>query len=93
MNYSKTEKLDAFFRNAIDGSVKNYHGKLLIEKIIEFEKYPGREIKVDFKEGLAIVKMRCYLIKNRMYILTTITETKKDFNQSINKFMDSFTLK
>ena len=88
----KTEILDDFFRNSIDGAVKNVHGELLSEKIIKIGEYPGREIKIDFKDGMAVIRMRSYLVNNKMYVLQTITETKKDFNKSITLFMDSFEL-
>jgi hypothetical protein len=92
INSDKKEILDNFFRNSIDGSVNNVHGKLLTETKIQIDTFPGREIRVDFREGLGVIKMRFYLVKNKMYFLQTITDTKKDFNKSINKFMDSFTL-
>ncbi|MFN6946338.1 MAG: hypothetical protein ACK4ND_15425 [Cytophagaceae bacterium] len=88
----KTEILSDFFRNSIDGAVRNVHGKLLSEKVIQIGEYPGREIKIDFRDGMAVIRMRIYLVKNQMYLLQTITETKKDFNKSITRFMDSFEL-
>jgi hypothetical protein len=92
INSDKKDLLDNFFRKSIDGAVNNVHGKLLSEKIMELNKFPGREIRIDFQNGLAVIKMRMFLIKNRMFMIETITDTKKDFNKSINKFMDSFQL-
>ena len=86
------ETFKLFFRNSVDGAVNNVHGKLLSELIIQFDGHPGREIKIDFREGLAIITMRMYLIDNKMYMIQTITETHKDFNTSIGRFMDSFKL-
>lgn len=86
------ENLDGFFRNSIDGAVANVNGKLVSEKNITLGKYPGREAKVDFQNGLAVITMRIYLVNNTMYMLETICETKKDSNASITKFMDSFAL-
>ncbi|MCC7029456.1 MAG: hypothetical protein IT257_04055 [Chitinophagaceae bacterium] len=90
---NKKETVPKFFRGAIDGAVKNVNGKLLSEKEITIGKYPGREIKVDFNEGQAVISMRCYLVKNVMYILQVITLTPKAGNASIAKFFDSFALK
>jgi len=92
VNSDRTDLLPAYFRNGIDGSVKNVQGKLLSEKTIELNGFPGREIKIDYKEGLAVIKMRLYLVKNKMYIIQTITMTKNEFNKSIDRFMDSFKL-
>ena len=87
------EVLKDFFRSSVDGAVANVRGKLLSETIIQLDGNPGREIKVDFRDGMAVIKMRLYLVANKMYMVQTITETRKDFNLSINRFMDSFTLK
>lgn len=92
INSNKKDKLDKFFRQAIDGAVNNVHGKLLSEKMIAINQFPGREIRVDFQNGKDVIKMRMYLVRNRMFMVETVTDTKKDFNKSINKFMDSFTL-
>jgi hypothetical protein len=86
------EKLPTLFRGAIDGSVKNVNGKLLSEKEIGLDGYPGREIKVDFKDGLAIINARYYLVKNRMYAIQTITLTERFPNESQERFMSSFQL-
>lgn len=82
--------VEEFFRGSIDGAVRNVHGKLLSETIISLGDYPGREVRIDFKEGLAVITMRTYLVENQMYMLQTITATEQDFNTSIGKFMDSF---
>ena len=88
----KKELLDDFFNGAINGAVKNVQGKLISKKTIQYKEYPGRYIKIDFRNGLAIITMKIILVKNKMYMLQTITETKKDFNTSITRFMKSFKL-
>ncbi len=87
-----TNLLKDFFDNSRDKSVENVKGKLLSETIIKINGYPGRESRIDFKNGLAIIKQRTYLLKNRIYILQVITLTENSFNVSINKFLDSFKL-
>lgn len=87
------EFLSSMFRSAIDGAVANVKGKLISEKPITIGKFPGREVKVDYAEGVAIIRMRLYLVNNKMYILQTITLTAKDNNASINEFLNSFQLK
>lgn len=92
MEVEDPESVKVFFRNAVDGAVGNVNGRLISEKIIKLGRHPGREIKVDFKEGMAVIRMRFYLVGYKLYMLQTITETKKDFNKSINRFMNSFEL-
>ena len=87
-----TDQIESFFRSAIDGAVSNVQGKLLSENSITMGAYPGRAIKVDYMNGLAIINMRFYLVQNNMYMLETISETSKDDNISIKRFFDSFEL-
>ena len=92
INSDKTGVLNDFFRKSVDGTVTGSKGKLLSEKVIEIDNYPGREIKVDLMEGQAVIKMRLYLVKNKLYIIEIITETSKVPNTSIDRFIDSFKL-
>jgi hypothetical protein len=91
-DFSDDDSLDAFFRNAIDGAVSNVNGELISEEEIQLGKYPGREVKVDFQNGMAYIRMRIYLVENELYMLQTITLAEKDDNESISRFMDSFEL-
>ncbi len=88
----QTDKISAIFRGAIDGMVNNVSGKLLSESEITLNGFPGKEVKIDFRNGLAIFKVRFYLIKHKMYIIQTITETGKFPNKSVDRFLDSFKL-
>lgn len=89
----KKELLPVFFRGSVDGAVKNVQGKLLTEKDITLDGFPGKEIDIDYRNGLAVIKMRSYLVKNKMFILQTITKTEKFPNKSLERFMSSFSLK
>ena len=74
-----------FFDNSRDGSLKAIQGKLLTEEIIKYKNFPGREQRVDFRNGMAVIKLRHYLVNNRLYSLQVITPTDNNFNKSINK--------
>ena len=89
---SSAPLIKTFFDNARDGAIKNIQGKLLTETIIKYKQYPGREQIVEIKDGIAILKFRHYLVKNRVYTMQVITLAKDNFNKSINKFLDSFKL-
>jgi hypothetical protein len=88
----KTELLDEFFRNSIDGAVTNVSGELLSEKKISMGKFPGREIRIDYANGAAVITMRIYLVKNAVYMVQAITDTKNEPNKSVARFMDSLEL-
>lgn len=89
----KVEILSTFFRSSIDGTLKDINGKLLAEKVINYKQYPGREIKVDYGNGQAIVYMRLYLVKNVATILQVITPTITTDSTSRLRFFNSFRLK
>ena len=92
-NHKEHDNFETFFKNSIYGMVNKVNGKLISETNISLDKYQGREIKIDFKNGLAIIKARFYLVNNTVYIIQTITKTENDNNKSIDKFMNSFELK
>lgn len=92
-SHLKHDNLNTFFKNAIDGMIKKVNGKLLSETKIKLDNYPGREVKIDFKDGLAIIKTRIYLVDNNVYFLQTITKTEKENNKLIEKFLNSFSIK
>jgi hypothetical protein len=92
VNSGKVELLPEFFRRSIDGAVANVKGKLLSEKNITIGGFPGREVRVDYQQGLAVIKMRVYLIHNKLFLIQTITATEKEGNQGVSRFHDSFRL-
>ncbi|WP_412985110.1 hypothetical protein [Pontimicrobium sp. IMCC45349] len=75
---------------AVNGAVTNVNGRLLIDNSITFNGYPGRSIKIAI-EG-AYIYIRCYLVKNIMYISQVVTLDVHEDNADIDKFHDSFEL-
>lgn len=93
INSDNKSMIKEFFKSANEGAVKKVQGKLLSEKSISISGYPGSEVRIDFKKGMAIITMRSYLVKNKMYVLQTICVPKKEKNASASKFFGSFKLK
>ena len=81
-----------FFDNLNKRSVNSLHGKLEHVTIDSIEKYPMQEIKVSFKDGQALYREENCLVKNRLYSMSVITESKYDFNKSIDHFFNTFKL-
>lgn len=92
MKDADKEAIDEVYKGAIEGAVKNVKGKLISNIEYTHNGHPGREIKIDFQEGLAVITMRCLLIENKMYMLQSIAITEKDNNKSSAKFFNSFKL-
>lgn len=89
---NKVDQLDDFFKETVEGLVKGVNGKLLVQNKIQLGEYQGREMKIDFQNGIAIIWVRVYLVENRVYMLQIISKTENDGNPSIKRFMDSFSL-
>ena len=86
----ESESIDDFFNSRITGSVDNVHGKLLNEEIIKYKNYPGRKIRVTWKNGELVNNVIFYLINKRLYYLQVTTSISNDFNNDIYKFLNSF---
>jgi len=84
--------LDEYYKGAVQGSVNNMNGKLLDEKTIDLFGHEGREIKIDYLEGQAIMRMQILLVKNRMYALQTVALADNDDNNDQKRFFNSFEL-
>jgi hypothetical protein len=93
INSNKKDLLKEFFRNSIDGAIKNVDGKLISEKEVELHGFPGREVKIDYGNGLAIIFLHLYLVKNNVYFIQTITRKDKEGNSDVTKFHQLFRLK
>jgi hypothetical protein len=86
----QSESIDDFFKSRIKGSVDNIHGKLLNDEIIKYKTYPGRKIRVLWKNGELVNTAMFYLINRRLYYLQVTTSISNDFNNDIYKFLNSF---
>ncbi len=93
IKFKTKELIDTFFTHSVNGAVNKVRGKLISVKVCSKDEFPGREIKIDYSNGLAIINMKLYLVKNIMYCLQAITYTANNSNILIDKFMNSFTLK
>ncbi|MSS72941.1 MAG: hypothetical protein EXS64_15830 [Candidatus Latescibacteria bacterium] len=79
-------------KEARDGSVDNVHGRLLKERDISLEGYPGKEIEYE-GEGAEedIYKSRMYLVKQRIYVIL-VTAPRNGASEHADKFLNSFKL-
>lgn len=82
-----------YFRLVIDESVRNSDGRLLSERKIKLDGFPGREFKTESKTGIATCKCHIYCVNQRLYMMLVITIKEKNLNKSIDKFLNSFKLK
>ena len=84
--------IDQRFAAARDGGLKNTPNSVLeSEKVITFEKYPGRDIVYSIPNKGRFV-MRLILVDNRMYILLVGGDTITAESADVTKFFASFKL-
>ncbi|MFK7949077.1 MAG: hypothetical protein AB8G11_15920 [Saprospiraceae bacterium] len=84
--------LDEYYKGSVQGSVSNMGGKLLDEKNIELFGHEAREIKIDYLDGQAVMRMQILLVENRMYALQTVALADNDDNADQKRFFNSFEL-
>jgi hypothetical protein len=88
----RKEQLAGFFKETIEGLIGSIDGEMLDEKAVQIGEYPGKEVNINFQDGMAIIRIRVYLVENKVYMLQVITKTENDSNDSISRFMNSFAL-
>jgi hypothetical protein len=77
-----------------DGAVESVDGRLLSERAISINGYPGREVKVKISSSseTAIMQVRIYIVRNRLYYIYTMAPEERASSPSIKKFLSSFKL-
>lgn len=75
-----------------DGALANLEGKLVSEKDIKLDKYPGREVQIEVAEGKRLFRARVYLVEQRMYQVVVFGTKAAATSKEADKFIDSFTL-
>lgn len=85
---SDMDLLDSVFTDNIDRSVLDLSGQLIYsENILEYGT-KAKMWKLDYDRGVA--KFKCFVIKDRFYLLQVYTSKDKGLNNSVNRFMQSF---
>jgi hypothetical protein len=88
LHVSPTEQTFDGARNGALGK----DGKLLQEKSITIEGFPGREIQVEKKGGEVFVVDRYFLVANRLYQVMAVVPKQDRSSTNIPYFLDSFSL-
>lgn len=84
---------DGFFEAAVNSSVKKVGGKLISEKAINLNGYPGRSLIIDYGNGAAKIRADFYLVNNKSYSLQVLAYSGMENNATSDKFINSFSLK
>ena len=84
--------LQEFYENSIDSSLKGTGSTFISSEDIFYKGKLGKEYKGDFRNGMAVLKYRVFLIDNVLYMQGGMTHPLKQENEVLMKFLDSFEL-
>lgn len=89
-NQNDLNALNAFYKKSIDGSINSVNGVLISIEDIYIQDKLGKEFRVSFSEGKALMVYRVLYFDNSMYMIGVITSPNKDNNIEMNKYFESF---
>lgn len=92
---TKQNNPDTLLDGARQGAVTNANGTVVSDNKITFENNPGRETVIDGKAPTgqeATIKVRYYLINNRLYQVMAVTPRGQINSAGIDDFLQSFKL-
>lgn len=87
-----TEMVQEFFESTIETAAASVKGEVSYSADVKLDKFPGKQWRIAYLGGKAVIKTKAYLVKNRYYALQTIAWKEKSLNASSNRFFDSFKL-
>jgi hypothetical protein len=88
-SFIETNDTKTLLDGSRDGAVRNIQGQLLSETFIDFKGHSGRELRILGPQKI-ILKMRIYLVGNRLYQIMTVAEPDYVYDKIINTVFDSF---
>lgn len=87
----KKAEVDKRLDQARDGALASARGKKRSEEPIKLGGHAGREIVIE-KDGEVVVKMRIFLVKNRLYQVMVLGNGPVFASKDVGVFLDSFRL-
>jgi hypothetical protein len=75
-----------------DGAVQSLQGKLLSEKKVERDRFPGRELLIELPDQ-AVYRTRVYVAGARVYQVVVKGPPEAVTSQEADRFLDSFHIK
>jgi hypothetical protein len=87
----KKGDVDKRLDQARDGAIASARGKKRSEEPLKLKGHAGREVVIE-KDGEVVVKMRIYLVKNRLYQVMVLGNGPVFASKDVAIFLDSFRL-
>jgi|UniRef100_A0A7C5EN10 hypothetical protein len=78
---------------AREGAVAKVQGRLVNENPISHNQLSGREVTIDIPDGRHQVRLRFFLVKNRLYQVGVATPKGRTQDPEVIRFLESFTVR
>lgn len=92
MHSDSTELVKEFFDSTVEEAVASVQGILIYENNLEKQGYPVRQWRINYLENKAAIRTRAFMVKQRYYMLQTISLADADQNSTTEFFVNSFKL-
>lgn len=83
---------DVILDGASLGAVSDSGGKLLTVTKISLGDHAGRELEISSPGGEAMIRLRLFLVGNRLYQISVLARVDVDVTEETARFFDSFQL-
>jgi len=83
--------MDAFYQDAMNGSIRSMNGKLISKEKIVLKDKKGIEFYTSISEGAGKSIFRCFYENGTMYMYGVLF-TEGELNAEGKKFLDSFAI-
>ncbi len=75
--------------NGIKDGIREEGGKILTEKAITIQDFPGQELRVAMPNGV-LTRVRSYVAGKRLYLVMASTKNERSLRKSLEGFLSSF---
>jgi hypothetical protein len=75
--------------NGIKDGIREEGGKILTEKAITIQDFPGQELRVAMPNGV-LTRVRSYVAGKRLYLVMASTKNERSLKKSLEGFLSSF---
>lgn len=89
---SSYETIEGFLNSSQYELLDNDDFTLITSELIELNGYPGKKFNWRVNSNYNFLEFRVFLVKNYLYIISTVTYAHANPNSFINKYFDSFKL-
>lgn len=85
-----TDLINEFLTATVEESATSVKGKISYQADIQQASFKGKVWRVQYNNDNVQVKNKCFIARDRFYLVQVMTLKKHSLNPSVDKFLDSF---